>query len=140
MNGIVDAKDRDALSAEIGAKLLKVIDPSNDQFAITKIYPREATYEDGGYLHIGPDIQVGYAETVRGSNKSAIGEMEYDVFSDNHDRWSGDHCMDHESVPGILLTSRPMKQRGTTLKNLAAAILVEFGINEFPRDVKTKTE
>ena len=42
--------------------------------------------------------------------------------------------MDHESVPGILLASRPMKKQGTTLKNLAAAILYEFGIEPFPRD------
>ena len=134
MNGIVDPADRDALIAEIGAKLLETVDPSTGELAVTKVYPREATYEHGPYLYIGPDIQVGYAERTRGSNASAIGEMSTEVFSDNTDRWSGDHCMDHESVPGILLTSRPMKKQGTTLKNLAAAILFEFGIGEFPRD------
>ena len=41
--------------------------------------------------------------------------------------------MDHESVPGILLTSRPLKKPATELKNLAAAILAEFGIDQFPR-------
>ncbi len=134
MGGIVDPEDRDALIAEIGAKLLETVDPATGELAVTKFYPREATYEDAGYLHIGPDIQVGYAERTRGSNASAIGEMSTEVFSDNTDRWSGDHCMDHESVPGILLTSRPMQKQGTTLKNLAAAILFEFGIGEFPRD------
>jgi predicted AlkP superfamily phosphohydrolase/phosphomutase len=133
MGGIVDPIDRDALIAEIGEKLLMTLDPSTGENAVTKVYPREATYEDGGYLEIGPDIQVGYAERTRGSNASAIGEMSTEVFSDNTDRWSGDHCMDHESVPGILLTSRPMKKRGTTLKNLAASILLEFGIEDFPR-------
>ena len=134
MGGIVDPADRDALIAEIGEKLLQSIDPSTGERAVTKVYPREATYEDGGYLEIGPDIQVGYAERTRGSNASAIGEMSIEVFSDNTDRWSGDHCMDHESVPGILLSSRPMKKQATTLKNLAAAILLEFGVGEFPRD------
>ncbi len=133
MGGIVDPADRDALIAEIGGKLLQIVDPTTGEHSVTKVYPREATYEDGGYLEIGPDIQVGYAERTRGSNASAIGEMSTVVLSDNTDRWSGDHCMDHESVPGILLTSRPMKKRGTTLKNLAASILFEFGIDPFPR-------
>ena len=42
---------------------------------------------------------------------------------------SGDHAMDHEAVPGILLTSRALKKRAPRLQDLAAAILAEFGID-----------
>ncbi len=108
-----------------------MIDPTTGKPAISKVYLREATYTDGGYLHIGPDIQVGYARGTRGSDESAIGEILPQVLTDNTDRWSGDHCMDHESVPGILLTSRPLKKEATELKNLAAAILAEYGL-EYP--------
>ena len=31
---------------------------------------------------------------------------------DNRGAWSGDHCMDPDAVPGILLTSRPLRQAG----------------------------
>jgi len=130
-NGIVPPEDRDRLIAEIAGKLRRVIDPATGNPAISKVYISEETYTDGGYLSIGPDIQVGYAKGTRGSDESAIGEILPDVLTDNTDRWSGDHCMDHESVPGILLTSRPLKKRAAALKNLAAAILAEYGL-EYP--------
>jgi hypothetical protein len=40
--------------------------------------------------------------------------------------------MDPETVPGILLTSRPLKRRATSLETLAAAILAELGVGAFP--------
>jgi predicted AlkP superfamily phosphohydrolase/phosphomutase len=127
--GTVDPSDRDALIAEIAGKLRAVVDPTTGQRAISKVYISSETYTDGGWLHIGPDIQVGYARGTRGSDESAKGEILAEVFTDNTDRWSGDHCMDHESVPGILLSSRPLKKEATELKNLAAAILAEYGLD-----------
>lgn len=127
--GTVKPEERDALIAELAARLREVVDPSTGEKAISKVYISEETYSHGGYLDIGPDIQVGYAETTRGSDESAIGEILPEVFTDNTDRWSGDHCMDHESVPGILLTSRPLRKQATELKNLASAILAEYGVD-----------
>lgn len=132
--GIVAPADRDALIAEIADKLRGVVDPVTGEPAISKVYISSETYTDGGWLHIGPDIQVGYARGTRGSDDSAIGTLLPEVITDNHDRWSGDHCMDHEAVPGILLTSRPLKREATALKNLAAAILAEYGIEYPPKD------
>ena len=40
--------------------------------------------------------------------------------------------MDHEAVPGVLFTSRPLRREVTSLQNLAAALLAEFGITDFP--------
>jgi hypothetical protein len=40
--------------------------------------------------------------------------------------------MDHEAVPGILLTSRPLRKPAPSLETLAAAILAEFGVDDFP--------
>lgn len=131
-NGIVDAQDRKALVDEIAAKLLEAVDPSTGQRAVTKAYKRDEVYHDHGYEEIGPDIVVGYAKGTRGSNQSALGKVGRDVFTDNTEMWSGDHCMDHESVPGVLLTSRPLKRQAHELKDLAAAILAEFGIEDFP--------
>jgi hypothetical protein len=99
---------------------------------VTKVYFREEAYGDRGHLEIGPDIQVGYAEYFRGSNESALGELTPEVFSDNTEPWSGDHCMDHEVVPGILLTNRPLPKPAGSLKDLAAAILAELGVEGFP--------
>ena len=84
-------------------------------------------------MEIGPDIIVGCAKGMRISDSSALGEVSADVFTDNDRAWSGDHCMDHETVPGILLTSKPLSKPAPRLKDLAAAVLAEFGVDEFPR-------
>lgn len=133
-NGIVDPGERDALMREIADKLLATIDPATGEPAITKVYIAEEFYQDRGYLEIGPDMQVGYAKGTRCSFESAIGEVPLgSVIEDNTEAWSGDHLMDHEAVPGILLTSQPLERPATSLKDLAASILMEFGIEgDFP--------
>jgi predicted AlkP superfamily phosphohydrolase/phosphomutase len=131
-NGIVPPSEREALMEEIAAGLLAEIDPATGTPAVTKVYRREQVYHDRGYLDIGPDLVVGYAKGTRCSNESALGELTAEVYEDNLDEWSGDHLMDHEAVPGILFTNRPLAKPATALQNLAAAILAEFGIEEFP--------
>jgi predicted AlkP superfamily phosphohydrolase/phosphomutase len=137
-NGIVPPSQREQLMDEIASKLLAVVDPATGKHAITKVYKREEVYKDRGYLEIGPDLIVGYAKMTRGSNESALGEIPPEVFMDNTEPWSGDHCMDHEAVPGILLTTRPLRKPAATLKDLASSILAEFEIDQadFPAVVE----
>ncbi len=132
-DGIVAPGERQALMDEIAAGLLEVVDPETGGRVITKVYQREKHYQSRGALDIGPDIQVGYAETYRVSEESGLGGIPAELFKDNDDAWSGDHGMDPETVPGILLTDRPLQQPATSLKDLAASILAEFGIDGFPR-------
>jgi len=116
---------------------VKVVDPENGQQAVTKVYISETAYHDRGYLEVGPDAVVGYAFEYRGSNQSAMGEVPREVFADNLDPWSGDHCMDHVTVPGTLVTNRPLVQRAPNLQSLASAILAEFGVGaDFPGSVE----
>jgi predicted AlkP superfamily phosphohydrolase/phosphomutase len=130
-DGIVPPEERTALLDEIAEKLRATVDPETGEPAVTEVWRREQ-YSDGGYREIGPDIQVGYAWGTRGSGKSAIGDFTDAVFSDNLEDWPGDHCWDHTTVPGVLLTNRPLARPATKLTDLAAAILAEFGIEEFP--------
>lgn len=131
-NGIVEPADRLPLMKEIAAKLLELRDPKYGERAITKAYLREEVYQDREYIDVGADIQVGYAKTWRGSNESALGGLTEEEFADNTSAWSGDHCMDHEAVPGVLFTSRRLAKPATSLKDLAASILTEFGVEGFP--------
>ena len=132
VNGTVPLSDRDALVAEISEGLMSFIDPGTGEPAVTKVYPRDEVFADDGYLDIGPDLIVGFAKGVRGSNESALGEFSTEIIFDNDHPWSGDHLMDHETVPGVLFSSRPLQRAVTSLQNLAAALLVEFGIDDFP--------
>ncbi len=131
-NGYVMPSDQDALSAEIAEKLLSFIDPSTGEKAVTKVYHRDEVFAADGYLDIGPDLIVGFARGVRGSNESALGEFSTEIIFDNNHPWSGDHLMDHEAVPGVLFSSRPLKRVVTSLQNLAGVLLAEFGIEDFP--------
>jgi predicted AlkP superfamily phosphohydrolase/phosphomutase len=126
--GTVRAEDRDVILSELEEKLLAVVDPETGKPAITKAYSREEAYQDRGVLELGPDMLIGYAKMMRGSNESALGEIPAELFEDNTSEWSGDHCMDHETVPGILLSSRKLKQTPPDLKHLGGAILIEMGL------------
>jgi predicted AlkP superfamily phosphohydrolase/phosphomutase len=131
-DGVVDPGQREALAQEIAAKLLQAVDPKTGQRAVTKVLRREE-YRDRGHLDIGPDLIVGYAKGTRGSNESALGKLMPETITDNHEEWSGDHCMDPDTVPGILFTSRPLKKHAAKLDELAAAVLAEFGVEGFPK-------
>lgn len=129
-NGSVSPSEREALLDEISAKLLDVRDPVTGENAVTKVYRCDKYYSALGQLVIGPDLQIGYAKGVRSSNKSSLGEIEKEFMGDNTDEWSGDHCMDHETVPGILLTNRKLRRPAADLQNLAESILAEFEVLE----------
>ena len=131
-NGIVPAGKRDALVAEIAGRLLATVDPATGGPAVTKAYRREEVFTIKGHEDIAPDLIVGYAKGTRGSDESALGALTRDVIVDNRDSWNGDHCMDHETVPGIPLTSRRLRKPAPSLETLAAAILAEFGVDQFP--------
>jgi predicted AlkP superfamily phosphohydrolase/phosphomutase len=125
--GIVSPQAREDLVKEISAKLLATRDPKTGEPAVTEVHSREA-YQDRGELAIGPDIIVGYARGMRCSNESALGTITREVFTDNTEEWSGDHAMDHRTVPGIFLASRSLSRPPRRLTEVADAILAEFGI------------
>jgi predicted AlkP superfamily phosphohydrolase/phosphomutase len=130
-DGIVDPGQRQALAKEIGAKLLEARDPRTGERAVTRVQLLEE-YRDRGHLDVGPDLVVGYAKGMRGSNESALGAVGPQVVTDNTEQWSGDHCMDPDAVPGVLFSSRPLQKPVAKLEDLAAAILAEFGVDGFP--------
>lgn len=132
--GTVPTGERERLMEEIAAKLLATRDPENDALAVTKVYKREEHYRDRGHLEVGPDMVIGYAKHYDGDGDSALGEETMaPVFADNMGQWAGDHGMDHESVPGVLFVSQPLSTEVESLRDLAAAVVAEFGLTtEFP--------
>jgi predicted AlkP superfamily phosphohydrolase/phosphomutase len=131
-DGIVEPGQRAALAEEIAQKLLATIDPASGMAAITKVFRSDQVFKLAGHENVAPDLIVGYAKGTRGSDESALGALTRTVIVDNTDPWSGDHCMDPDAVPGILLTSRALRKPAPSLQTLAAAILAEFGVEEFP--------
>jgi hypothetical protein len=126
--GIVPAEQRALLLDEIQRGLLRTVDPATDEPAITKVYLRDTAFENGGSLELGPDLLVGYAPGIRASDDTSLGKVPRALFVDNLEKWSGDHIMDHEAVPGVLLTNRPLTKPAASLRELRASLLAEFGV------------
>ena len=131
-SGIVDPGTRDALIREIGDKLVHTFDPRTALSAVTRTFRREQAYTLSGNEDIAPDLIVGYAKGTRVSDESALGGVPAEVIVDNVGAWTGDHCMDPDAVPGILLTTRPLRRPAANLRDLAPALLAELGIDGFP--------
>ncbi|MCK5412137.1 MAG: nucleotide pyrophosphatase, partial [Gemmatimonadetes bacterium] len=130
--GSVPPEGRGLLLSEIKRGLLRVTDPKTGKPAITKVYVRDETFQDGEGRADGPDLIVGYAAGVRASDDTSLGVIPRELFVDNTEKWSGDHIMDHEAVPGVLFSSRPLRRPARSLKELRATLLAEFGIDENP--------
>ena len=117
---------------EIRGKLLATIDPATGRPIATTVLAKEQAFRGSNHLDNAPDLFIGYAEGTRVSNESALGAVPAVQLVNNTQEWSGDHCMDPAAVPGILLSSRPLQLRATSLDAVARAVLAEFGIRGFP--------
>jgi hypothetical protein len=121
------------LLTEIASRLTALIDPVTGQPVVAHVYRREAVYSQAGHDDLAPDLVIGYAKGTRVSDDSALGVLAADALVNNTSAWSGDHCMDPDTVPGILLTNRALRAPAPNLQSLAAAILGELGVQGFPR-------
>lgn len=119
---------KDKLVAELAARLEEVRDPVTGERALHAARITSEEYLDRPPADVAPDIVLGFRRGYRGSWESAVGEMAPAVFADNLDKWSGDHCMDAASVPGVLLCSEPVEAENPSLMDLAPTVLAHYDI------------
>ena len=76
-----------------------------------------------------PDLVVGYDVGYGCSDQSTLGEIvDGDEIVDNVSRWSGNHLMDPEVVPGVLLSNQKIPGTGHALPDVTATLLSHFGV------------
>jgi predicted AlkP superfamily phosphohydrolase/phosphomutase len=129
--GIVRPAQTDALLGEIAAKLEATVDPGVGEPAIKRAYRADEIYR-GDQLGTAPDLVIGYHRGWRGSNASALGAVGTAVFDDNVNKWSGDHCIAYDEVPGVILSNRPLMVDDPDLRDLAPTVLARFGVAPLP--------
>ena len=132
-NGIVFPQDVTRIKEEIAAKLEKVRDPKNGRKIIARVYDSRHIYS-GPCLDTAPDLLVGYESGYRISEGAAFGRFPGEIVCDRKDKWSADHCMDPQIVPGVLLTNRDVSLEKPGIWDLAPSILHAFGL-EVPREM-----
>jgi len=128
--GIVEpGPQADAILKEIKDKLLVVRDPQSNLAAISRIDRASDAYQ-GPYAQQGPDLLVGYNRGYRAGWQTILGNFPVDIFEDNTNPWSGDHCMDYTLVPGVLLSNRAIDASNPSLTDIAPTIFAQFGITK----------
>jgi predicted AlkP superfamily phosphohydrolase/phosphomutase len=141
--GVVEPGERDRLLAEIKSKLLALRDDAahGGGPVLLRVDRREDVYH-GGQVDGAPDLILGFAAGYGASDTTALGTLdlgaEASVLEDNHDRWSGNHLMAPEVVPGVFLTNRKIAPQDPKLFDVTATILSFFGV-AVPAEMRGKS-
>jgi len=125
--GVVDPRERAEVADRLARELAALRDPVSGEPVISRVYKAEEIYS-GPYVDRAPDLILGYNRGYRSSNKTALGEIPQDILTDNKERWSGDHAMAADLVPGVVFSNRPITAQTPTLADLTVTILSEFGV------------
>lgn len=95
--------------------------------AIRSVSRREEIYS-GAYVASSPDLLVNFHPGFRVSWQSAVGGFSNSLIEDNTRRWSGDHIIDPDSVPGVLFMNRATHEDAAQIIDLAPTILNYLGV------------
>ncbi len=133
---VAPGAEKEHVIDELRHKLLAIRDPDTGEQVIAEVYKTSEWYT-GECASEAPDLIVGYNAGYRGSWETALGKVTRTLVTDHAKRWSGDHCMAKEVVPGVLFTSKKVRYTRPALYDLAPTILGEFGIDKNPDMVGT---
>jgi predicted AlkP superfamily phosphohydrolase/phosphomutase len=104
--GIVqEGTEADQVRKAIQSGLAGLADSATQSTAIRDVRCREELYS-GPYAANAPDLLVNFCPGFRVSWQSAVGGFANSLIEDNMRRWSGDHIIDPEAVPGVLFVSQ----------------------------------
>ena len=124
-----EGAEAERVRCAIQSGLAGIVDAEAQKAAIRNVMRREELYT-GPYTSSAPDLLVNFCPGFRVSWQSAVGRFANSLIEDNKRRWSGDHIVDPESVPGILFVNqgsypKPQKSRlrvGNPLESLPSII------------------
>ncbi len=133
--GIVSPSAKATLMAEISEKLLELKDGAGGAGVIRRMFRADKIYS-GDYLANSPDMIIGYREGYRASWQTALGAAPDFLIEDNLKKWSGDHMIDPELVPGVILSNKKIISEDNSIMDVAPTILSLFGLKDDNMDGK----
>ena len=129
--GIVAPAQAERVMAELSQALLAFKDPATGKALVRRVIRGTDAYH-GPRIAEAPDLVIGYDVGYGASDETTLGEITADVIADNTSRWSGNHLMDPEVVPGILLSNHKITGEGHNLVDVTATILAWYGLPPNP--------
>ena len=125
--GWVSPAERLSIAHKIAEELRQVRDPDRGARVVDQVYLSDEAYRRQ-IPDRAPDLVIGYARGYRCSDASVLGEISGSMVSSNTDKWSGDHCIDREAVPGVLLATKAIGAQRPAIQDVTASVLAEFGV------------
>ena len=126
---VAPGAEYEALRKEIAERLVQLTDPKTGLKAVSKVLTREEAY--GSFdADLIPDLFVANTAGYRIGWQGSLGVVTPELFEDNAQVWSGDHCsLDPDLVPGIFLSSRPFPREARPgIADVPATILKALGV------------
>jgi predicted AlkP superfamily phosphohydrolase/phosphomutase len=99
-----------------------LVDTAAGAPGIRSVSRREDIYS-GAYVNDSPDLLINFHPGFRVSWETTVGGFSHELFEDNTRRWSGDHIIDPDAVPGILFMNRKSMESQANIIDLAPTIL-----------------
>lgn len=127
--GTVRPSDYDAVRDEIIEGLLALRDPADPgRTVVRSVYKREDIFQ-GPQLSRAPDLFVGFDSDYRVSWQTSAGGIPPEVFEDNLNNWSGDHCsVAPDITAGIFFSNRPLPERPRSILDIGPTALHALGV------------
>lgn len=129
--GIVKPADADRVMDELSQALLGVTDPKDGRKVVRRMFKAKEVYAQTRIAE-APDLVIGYDAGYGNSDASTLGEIVPDWIGDNTSRWSGNHLMDPEVVPGVILSNRPIPAGSYDLLDVTTTVLSHYGVPNAP--------
>jgi len=107
-----------SVKQQIISGLTGLNDPESSLQAIRQVFDAERLYS-GNANNDAPDLVIGYEPGFRASWQTTLGGVPASLIDDNNKKWSGDHCITPEAVPGILFTSFTTEGPLNSLRDIA---------------------
>ena len=129
-DGIVQpGAEYEKLRTELIERLAVLADAKTGERAVSRVVKREEAYRKFD-PNLIPDLFVLNTAGFRVSWQSSLGAPTENLFEDNLDLWSGDHCsVDPALVKGILFTSVPLHNSGVpSIMDVEPSVLSLLGV------------
>ena len=117
------------LCAELVEALESYVDPSTGLHPVRRAYLASGLYQ-GPATSDGPDIVVGYNWGFRASAETTILQVPPPArpVTQNRGYWSGDHIVDPDLVPGMLLCNRKLSEPHPRQVDIPVTVLAALGL------------
>ena len=128
-DGILDdgSGEAERVRSAIESGLANAADNQTGCTAVQSVARRESLYS-GEHVNSSPDLLVNFHAGYRVSWASSLGGFAGRLFENNTRKWSGDHIVDPDAVPGVLFLNRAVVHNHAHIMDLAPTILKQLNV------------